>query len=257
MPSRDDGAPESARPSSPPSTPRRYDPVAPREERVLRLARSELRREIVQSEEMLAVYLDLLGAVEEEYRLTWPAEESRLGFLACLLRLFDDLLATHYLVLRGLYLQANRVWLDYLETLWLGLYFVREPTAARRWLGGAREQPSRARHALEARGQLRPESGELYGLLERRAHPRTKAGFERALTITYQMGEWQTSFFVGGEGNVAWLRRGLLDWLYLASHGLEEIERLGIIPQSQWSQRSAAAVSAAQRLIASGPGESA
>src|SRR5918912_1905379 len=235
---------------SPVSTPRRYDPVAPREERILRLAHTELRRETAQVEEVLAVYLDLLGAVEEEYRMAWPAEESRLGFLACLLRLFDDLLATYYLTQRGLYLQSNRIWEDYLETLWLALYFVREPAAARRWLRGGPQDPKRARRALEAQGQLMPESGDLYEVLDRRANPRTKAGFERSLTISQQMGEWHVSFFVGGEGNVAWLRRGLLDWLYLATYGLDEIGRLGIAaPESQWAHRRAAAVGAAQRLL--------
>ncbi|HLH25447.1 MAG TPA: hypothetical protein VK066_23250 [Chloroflexota bacterium] len=239
-----------------PSAARRYDPVAPREERILRLARTELRPELAQVEEVLAVYLDLLGAVEEEYRMSWPAEESRLGFLACLLRLFDDLLATDYLTQRGLYLQANRLWQDFLETLWLGLYFVREPAAAGRWLRGGRQSPKGARRALEAQGQLLPESADLYDLLERRANPQTKAGFERSLTISQQMGEWHVSFFVGGEGNVAWLRRGLLDWLFVATYGLEEIGRLGIAaPESQWAHRRAAAVGAAQRLLSSTPRE--
>jgi hypothetical protein len=238
--------------ASPPSTPRRYDPVAPREERILRLARGELAREIAAAEELLAVYLDLLGAVEEEYRLEWPSEEARVGFLAALLRLFDDLLATYYLALRGLYLQANRVWQDFLETLWLGLYFVREPAAARRWLRGGRVEPTRARRTLEARGQLAPDSGELYALLDRQAHPRAKAGFERALVIMQQVGEWQTTFFVGGEGNTAWLRRGLRDWLYVATHGLDEIMGLGVIPaETQWTHRRDAAVAAAQRILAS------
>jgi hypothetical protein len=238
------------------SAARRYDPVAPREERILRLVRSELRPELAQVEEVLAVYLDLLGGVEEEYRMAWPAEESRLGFLACGLRLFDDLLATYYLTQRGLYLQSNRVWQDYLETLWLALYFVREPAAARRWLRGGRQDPKRARRALEAQGQLQSESGDLYEVLDRRAHPRSKAGFERSLTISQQMGEWHVSFFVGGEGNLAWLRRGLLDWLYLATYGLDEIGRLGIAaPESQWAHRRAAAVGAAQRLLSAAPGE--
>ena len=240
----------------PASAARRYDPVAPREERILRLVHAELRPELAQVEEVLAVYLDLLGGVEEEYRMAWPAEESRLGFLACLLRLFDDLLATYYLTQRGLYLQSNRIWEDYLETLWLALYFVREPAAARRWLRGRRQDPHRARRALEAQGQLMSESGALYELLDRRANPRTKAGFERSLTISQQMGEWHVSFFVGGEGNVAWLRRGLLDWLYLATYGLDEIGRLGIAaPESQWAHRRAAAVGAAQRLLSSAPQE--
>src|SRR5919199_1760137 len=125
MPAQADGRPNRAGPLSPPSAPRRYDPVAPREERILRLAHTELRRETAQVEEVLAIYLDLLGAVEEEYKMAWPAEEARLGFLSCLLRLFDDLLATYYLTQRGLYLQANRVWQDYLETLWLGGPFLR------------------------------------------------------------------------------------------------------------------------------------
>ncbi|HZR97639.1 MAG TPA: hypothetical protein VFE37_02970 [Chloroflexota bacterium] len=240
----------------PASAARRYDPVAPREERILRLVRSELRPELAQVEEVLAVYLDLLGGVEEEYRMAWPAEESRLGFLACGLRLFDDLLATYYLTQRGLYLQANRVWEDFLETLWLALYFVREPAAARRWLRGGRQDPRQARRALEAQGHLLPDSGDLYELLDRRANPRTKAGFERSLTLSQQMGEWHVSFFVGGEGNLAWLRRGLLDWLYLATYGLEEIDRLGIAaPESQWAHRRAAAVGAAQRLLSAAPGE--
>jgi hypothetical protein len=235
-----------------PSAPRRYDPVAPREGRVLGLAREALQAEIALCEEVLAVYLDLLGAVDEEHRLVWPAEEARIGFQACLLRLFDDLLATHYLTLRGLYLQANRTWLDYLETLWLALVFVRDPRGARRWLEGRRYEPARARRELEQRDQVSPLSGELYTLLSTRAHPRTKAGFERALLITNQMGEWQLTFFVGGEGNVAWLRRGLLDWLYVACHGLDEIANLGVVPaDSQWSHRRAAATVAAQRLIGS------
>lgn len=250
MASPGDAAPNRASVPLPASAARRYDPVAPREERILRLVHAELRPELAQVEEVLAVYLDLLGGVEEEYRMAWPTEESRLGFLACLLRLFDDLLATYYLTQRGLYLQSNRVWEDFLETLWLSLYFVREPTAARRWLAGRRQDPKRARKALEAQGQLLPESGDLYDLLERRANPRTKAGFERSLTISQQMGEWHVSFFVGGEGNVAWLRRGLVDWLYLATYGLEEIGRLGIAaPESQWAHRRDAAVGAAQRLL--------
>ncbi|HEY7067986.1 MAG TPA: hypothetical protein VII06_41425 [Chloroflexota bacterium] len=254
MASPDDqrAGPESA--PSPPSTPRRYDPVAPREARITQLVRAELGLEIAQVEEVLAIYLDLLGAVEEEYRLVWPAEESRLGFLASLLRLFDDLLGAYYLTQRGLYLQANRIWEDFLETLWLGLYFVREPQAARRWLRGSRLDPKRARKALEGQGQLLPESADLYDLLDRRASPRTKAGFERSLTISQQMGEWHVSFFVGGEGNAAWLRRGLLDWLFLATYGLEEIDRLGIAPaESQWGLRRTAAVGAAQRLLSNTP----
>jgi hypothetical protein len=256
MASPGDAAPGRDSAPLPPAAARRYDPVAPREERILRLVHAELRPELAQVEEVLAVYLDLLGGVEEEYRMAWPAEESRLGFLACLLRLFDDLLATHYLTQRGLYLQSNRVWEDFLETLWLALYFVREPPAARRWLLGRRQDPKRARKALEAEGQLMPESGDLYELLDRRANPRTKAGFERSLTISQQMGEWHVSFFVGGEGNVAWLRRGLLDWLYLATYGLEEIGRLGIAaPESQWALRCGAAVGAAQRLLSTSGGE--
>jgi hypothetical protein len=243
-------------PSLPASAARRYDPVAPREERILRLVRAELRPELAQVEEVLAIYLDLLGGVEEEYRMAWPAEESRLGFLACGLRLFDDLLATYYLTQRGLYLQSNRVWEDYLETLWLALYFVREPAAARRCLRGGRQDPKRARRVLEAQGQLMPDSSDLYELIDRRAKPDTKAGFERSLTISQQMSEWHVSFFVGGEGNVAWLRRGLLDWLYLATYGLEEIDRLGIAAaESQWAHRRAAAVIAAQRLLSTAPGE--
>ena len=239
-----------------PSAPRRYDPVGPREERILRRVRAELGTEIGLAEEVLAVYLDLLGAVEEEHRLVWPAEEARVAFEACLLRLFDDLLATHYLTLRGLYLQANRLWQDYLETLWLSLYWVHTPQAARRWLRGSRQEPARARRALEAAGRLSPESGELYAVLDQRAHPRSKQGFERALTIADYMGEWQLSFVLGGEGNVAWLRRGLLDWLYVACHGLDEIAGLGVVPpDSQWSQRRAAAVAAAQRLLATAPAE--
>lgn len=237
---------------APPSTPRRYEPVAPREERILRLTRTELARELAAAEELLTVYLDLLGAVEEEYRLPWPTEETRVAFLACLLRLFDDLLATYYLVARGMYLQASRVWQDYLEALWLAVYFVREPAAARHWLRGRRIEPTRARRWLEARALLPPESGELYALLDRQAHPRAKAGFERAFVTMQQMGEWHTTFFVGGEGNVAWLRRGLHDWLYVATHGLEAIAALGLIgPDTQWGQRRTAAVGAAQRLLAS------
>src|SRR5215212_6346196 len=142
-----DGAP------LPASAARRYDPVAPREERILRLVHAELRPELAQVEEVLAIYLD------------------RLGVLACGLRLFDDLLATYYLTQRGLYLQSNRIWQDYLETLWLALYFVRDPAAARRWLRGGRQDPKRARRLLEAQGQLMPDSGDLYEVLERRASP--------------------------------------------------------------------------------------
>src|SRR3954462_8857931 len=121
------------------AAPPRFDPVAPREQRVLELARAALGAEIALAEDMLAVYLDLLGAVEEEYRLVWPADESRVAFEACLLRMYDDLLATYYLTLRGLYLQATRIWQDYLETVWLGLYFVHQPrAAARRLRGGGR-----------------------------------------------------------------------------------------------------------------------
>ncbi len=224
--------------------------MAPREERILHLTRAELGREIAAAEELLTVYLDLLGAVEEEYRLTWPGEESRIAFLACLLRLFDDLLAGYYLVLRGLYLQASRVWQDYLEALWLALYFVSEPAGARRWLRGGRVEPSRARRTLEARGAVGPQSGELYLLLDRQAHPRAKAGFERAFVTMQQMGEWQTTFFVGGEGNTAWVRRALHDWLFVAIHGLDEIASLGLIADdTQWSHRRVAATGAAQRLL--------
>src|SRR4051794_5643193 len=186
MASPGDPLPERQDAPLPASAARRYDPVAPREERILRLARTELRPELAQIEEVLSIYLDLLGGVEEEYRMVWPAEEARLGFLACGLRLFDDLLSTYYLTQRGLYLQSNRVWVDYLETLWLALYFVREPAAARRWLRGRRQEPTRARRALEAQGHLLPESGDLYEVLDRRASPRAKAGFERALTISQQ-----------------------------------------------------------------------
>jgi hypothetical protein len=234
-----------------PSTPRRYDPVAPREARVLARARTQLRAEVALSEEILAVYLDLLGAVDEEHRLAWPAEEARVGFEAALLRLFDDLLATHYLTLRGLYLQANRVWLDFLETLWLAVGFVREPRVAARWLVGHPYEPARLRRRLEQQGQLAPLSGELYTLLAQRAHPRSKAGFERALQVTNQMGEWQMTYVLGGEGNTAWLRRGLLDWLYVAVHGLDEIAALGVVPaESQWSQRRLAAGAAVRALSA-------
>jgi hypothetical protein len=70
--------------------------------------------------------------------------------------------------------------------------------------------------------------------------------------VTQQVGEWQTSFFVGGEGNAAWLRRGLRDWLYVATHGLDEIAALGVAPpESQWGHRRTAAVGAAQRILAS------
>src|SRR3954447_2589510 len=160
FPEREDGP-------LPASAARRYDPVAPREERILRLVRTELRPELAQVEEVLSIYLDLLGGVEKEYRMVWPAEESRLGFLACGLRLFDDLLATYYLTQRGLYLQSNRVWEDFLETLWLALYFVREPAAARRWLRGGRQDPQRARRALEAQGQLMADSSDLDALIDR------------------------------------------------------------------------------------------
>src|SRR5438309_1634523 len=66
--------PDSDSPHLPASAARRYDPVSPREERILRLVRSELRPELAQVEEVLAVYLDLLGGVEEEYRMAWPAD---------------------------------------------------------------------------------------------------------------------------------------------------------------------------------------
>ncbi|HZU05294.1 MAG TPA: hypothetical protein VFB73_04925 [Chloroflexota bacterium] len=235
-----------------PAAGRRYEPVEAREARILQRARAALREEIAMAEEVLAVYLDLLGAVDEDPRLRWPAEEARVAFEACLVRLFDDLLATHYLTLRGLYLQANRLWQDYLETLWLALQFVHAPRAARQWLQGHRLDPLRARRVLEERGLVEPRGGELYELLDHRAHPRSKEGFERALTISSYMGEWQLSFFVGGEGNDAWLRRGVLDWLYLACYGLDEIDRLGVVPaDTQWSQRRAAAVAAAERLLAS------
>ncbi len=237
-----------------PGASRTYEPVEPRERRVVDLARSALPTEIALAEDLLASYLDLLGAVDEEYRLVWPAEEARVAFEACLLRMYDDLLATYYLALRGLYLQATRVWQDYLETLWLGLYFVRQPRAADRWLRGGRHEPARARKALEEQGQLAPLSGELYTLLGQRSHPRAKQGFERALIIAHERGEWQVRFFVGGEGNAAWLRRALLDWLYLAAHGLEEIARLGVVPaEARWSERRAALVDAVQRLVGAAP----
>jgi hypothetical protein len=239
---------------TPGGPPRTYEPVEPRERRVLDLARGSLPEEIGLAEDLLASYLDLLGAVDEEYRLVWPAEESRVAFEACLLRLYDDLLATYYLALRGLYVQATRVWQDYLETLWLGLYFVRQLRAADRWLRGGRREPARARKALEEQGQLDPLSGELYTLLGQRSHPRAKQGFERALIIAHERGEWQVRFFVGGEGNAAWLRRALLDWLYLAAHGLDEIARLGIVPaNARWSERRDALVAAAQRLVGEAP----
>jgi len=202
---------------------------------------------------VLAVYLDLLGGVEEEYRMVWPAEEARLGVLACGLRVFGDLLATYYLTLRGLYLQATRIWQDYLETLWLGLYFVRQPQAADRWLCGGRREPTRARRALEEAAQIDQLSGELYTLLGQRSHPRAKQGFERALIVAHERGEWQVRFFVGGEGNAAWLRRGLTDWLYLACHGLDEIARLGVVPrEARWSERRDALVASARQLIGEG-----
>jgi hypothetical protein len=251
---RERDAAERPGPSLPATPERRYDPVGPREARILSLARQQLPEEIALVEELLAIYLDFLGAVEEEHRLHWSSEESRVAFEACLVRLFDDLLATHYLTLRGLYLQANRVWLDFLETLWLGLYFLRSPRAARRWLLGRTQSPIRARRALEAEGVLSSESADLYALLDRRAHFRTKGSAERALTIGDYMGEWQISFLIGGEGNVAWLRRGLLDWLYVACHGLDAIHGLGFVPaESQWSLRRAAATAAAYRLLATAP----
>jgi hypothetical protein len=235
------------------TAPPRFDPVAPREQRVLELARAALSVEIALAEDVLAVYLDLLGAVEEEYRLVWPADESRVAFEACLLRMYDDLLATYYLTLRGLYLQATRIWQDYLETLWLGLYFVRQPQAADRWLRGGRREPTRARRALEERAQIDQLSGELYTLLGQRSHPRAKQGFERALIVAHERGEWQVRFFVGGEGNAAWLRRGVADWLYLACHGLDEIARLGVVPrEARWSERRDALVAAARQLIGEG-----
>ena len=232
------------------AAPTHFDPVAPREQRVLELARAALGAEIALAENALGAYLDLLGAVDEEYRLVWPADESRVAFEACLLRMYDDLLATYYLTLRGLYLQATRIWQDYLETLWLGLYFVRQPRAADRWLRGGRREPTRARRALEERAQIDPLSGELYTLLGQRSHPRAKQGFERALIIAHERGEWQVRFFVGGEGNAAWLRRGLADWLYLACHGLDEIARLGVVPaDARWSERREALVAAARQAI--------
>src|SRR4051794_9488520 len=59
-------------PSEPPAASGPYDPVGPREQRVLALARSALPAEIAAAESLLGLYLDLLGAVEEEYRLVWP-----------------------------------------------------------------------------------------------------------------------------------------------------------------------------------------
>jgi hypothetical protein len=182
------GAADAARAASAPT---QFDPVGPRERRVLELARTALAAEIALAEELLGTYLDLLGAVDEEYRLVWPAEESRVAFEACLLRMYDDLLGTYYLALRGLYLQATRIWQDYLETLWLGLYFVRQPRAADRWLRGGRREPTRARRALEEQAQVDPLSGELYTLLGQRSHPRAKQGFERALIVAHERGEWQ------------------------------------------------------------------
>src|SRR5438093_844869 len=84
-----------------------------------------------------------------------------------------------------------------------------EARAADRWLRGGRREPTRARRELEERAQIDPLSGELYTLLGQRSHPRAKQGFERALIVAHERGEWQVRFFVGGEGNAAWLRRGL------------------------------------------------
>ena len=229
---------------------RRYEPAGVREARIVAHARAALRPEIALVEEVLAVYLDLLGAVEEEHRLVWPSDEARVTFEACLVRLFDDLLATYYLTLRGLYLQANRLWQGYLETLWTGLYLVREPAMAGRWLRGEPPSPGVARQALEQAGLLSSVDGELYAALAGRTAP-TRSGFERALTLRERAGEWQISFLVGGEGNTAWLRRGVLDWLYVACHGLDQIDRLGVVPpDTQWSGRRAAVGAAAERQIA-------
>ncbi|HLI29193.1 MAG TPA: hypothetical protein VKZ60_19160 [Chloroflexota bacterium] len=224
---------------------RRYDPVAAREARVLERVRATAGRECTLAEEVLAVYLDLLGAAEEDDRLAWPSEEARLACEACLVRLYDELLASYYLVQRGLYLQACRVWLTYLDTLVLALHMVHQPAAAAAWLRGEVIEPGAARRALEAAGRLAPLVGELQAQLDQQSHPRSKAGFERALTIRQHWGDWQLQFVLGGEGNEAWLRRGLADWLYLAAVGLGALAALGVVPaDSGWSQRRAAVVGA-------------
>ncbi|MBX5490304.1 MAG: hypothetical protein IRZ14_04030 [Chloroflexi bacterium] len=224
---------------------RRYDAVAVREARVLERVRAAAGREGALAEEVLAVYLDLLGAAEEDARLLWPGEEARLACTACLVRLYDDLLASYYLVQRGLYLQACRVWLSYLDTLVLALQVVQEPAAAAAWLRGEPVEPADARRALEATGRVSPLIGELYAQLDLQSHPRSKAGFERALTIRQHWGDWQLQFVLGGEGNEAWLRRGLADWLYLGAVGLGALAGLGVVPpDSGWSRRRAAIVAA-------------
>ena len=230
--------------------PRRFEDVGAREARVVARARAAAPADWALADELLAVYYDLLGAVEEDDRLVWPGDEPRLAFESGLVRLYDDLLASLYLVQRGLYLQACRLWLDYLETLWLALHAVRQPAAASGWLRGETVEPLVARGVLEAAGQLGPLGAELYAQLDRQSHPRAKQGFERALTVRQQWGEWRLQYVLAGEGNAAWLRRGVGDWLFVAALGLAEIAALGVVPPaSGWSARRMAAVAAVQARL--------
>ena len=60
--------------------------------------------------------------------------------------------------------------------------------------------------------------------------------------------------YVPVDVNAAWLRRALLDWLYLATHGLDEIARLGIVPATaRWSERRDVLVATARRLVGEAP----
>jgi hypothetical protein len=55
---------------------------------------------------------------------------------------------------------------------------------------------------------------------------------------------------LGGEGNAAWLRRALADWLFVAALGLSEFATLGVAPaESNWSQRRAAIVAAVREHL--------
>src|SRR5262249_60904035 len=69
------------------AAPTHFDPVGPREQRVLELARAALGAEIALAENALGTFLDLLGAVDEEYRLLWAAGEDHVAFASSPLRL--------------------------------------------------------------------------------------------------------------------------------------------------------------------------
>lgn len=252
MPDEPASAPPATAPASDVSTEwrRQFESLSVREARITARAQAAAPAECALAEELLIVYFDLLGAVEEDDRLVWPSDEARLAAEACLVRLYDDLLATWYLVLRGMYLQACRIWLDYLEALWLLLYFVREPSSAETWLRRGAVLPLDARRTLAAAGQLTAASIELYTQLDQQSNPRTKAGYERALSIRQGWGEWQLHFFLGGEGNSAWLRRAIGDWLFIAALGLAEFDALGVAPPAiGWSRRAAAAVAAVRARL--------